>query len=434
MTTNPEPEPEPTRNSTLRQRLAELRVLIIVILLLSVPFAFYAASVFDALTRGNSETEVIRRAVVRKFSTRAVESSRETKRTLHFLVWDGYFDPYLLNTFEEIFGIRVVTHKIEGNDLMEAELKGPRDQWRAPYDLILPAQYQVPILSDLGIISAIGAFDIEGREDLRYWIIDEPELDRVQEFSVPYFMGSVGLAFQRDRENLLPIDWEAMFGSSEESRVVRSLRNRTIIMEDMRFSLGSALIYLDADPNTREPDKVKQAADLLIGLIRNRGAFLETEYTPEYLAQRSVDVAMSYSADPVRAFDVNPGIGFTNPLPGTILWIDCLAIVEGCENPEGAARFIEFVLDPRVAGYVTSMSKYATTLSPIKTDITQYIADEVRNGFSYAFPDFSSRHLLQALDPATREVYDKEWNRVREAARQYSHKPPLDPTPAQSSR
>ena len=422
---------EPAPRSTYLNRLGENWLLLVVTLGVSLFFFYSLLNLYRVLASKQPVEVQLRAALLEDYGAHDPATTDAAAEKLNIYLWDGYLVPNLLETYALISGVDVQTHFFSSNDEMEAELLKPRAEWAAPYDLILPAQYQIARLSQAGVVMDLDGVSIPRRGTIASYILDDPNLDLVNEFGIPYFSGSIGLAYQRDEREPLPIEWSVLFEHSVREAVPRTRRFRTIIMQDMRFSLGSALIYLGQSPSTDDAAQVAQAADLLIQLITNRRAFLESENTPEYLAHRMVDLAMAYSADPLRALDFNRGVGFANPLPGTIVWYDCLAIVKGSPHPDAAAAFIDFLLDPRVAGFISSTSRYASTLSRIETDVIQFIDEEVRNGFAYTFPDASNQFLLQALDPAVRAIYDREWARVLAAAEAYAEKPilPTGPPP-----
>jgi putrescine transport system substrate-binding protein len=92
--------------------------------------------------------------------------------------------------------------------------------------------------------------------------------------------------------------------------------------------------------------------------------FHSSEYI-NALAGGNICLAFGYSGDIFQARDRaakardKQDIAYAIPREGSLLWIDVAAIPRDAPNPDAAHRFIDFMLDPRVAAASSAVTGYA---------------------------------------------------------------------------
>ena len=114
---------------------------------------------------------------------------------------------------------------------------------------------------------------------------------------------------------------------------------------------------------------------------------------------------MAWSGDVQQAIDraeeegTGQDIAYLIPKEGGLVWMDVMAIPANAPNPEGAAKFIEFMVRPEIQAKISNFVAYASGFpaaeplldEAIRTNPTIYPSDEVRERL-YSIPGVSERH------------------------------------------
>jgi spermidine/putrescine transport system substrate-binding protein len=119
-------------------------------------------------------------------------------------------------------------------------------------------------------------------------------------------------------------------------------------------------------------------------------------------------VAIAYNGDAVAKLDKNTD--FAVPKEGTIIWVDAMTIPARSPNPEGAYRFIDFILRPDVGAQLSNFLEYAT---PNEASLA-LITPEVRHDPRVYPPEtqLAKMVMLEDVSEAT-TLYDQVWTRVK---------------------
>lgn len=146
-----------------------------------------------------------------------------------------------------------------------------------------------------------------------------------------------------------------------------------------------ALHYLGLDPHSGDPAELQKAADLLKSIRPYVQNFHSSQYVGS-LANGGTCLVVGWSGDIIQARDraeeASNGVhvAYSIPKEGAPQWFDMLAIPKDAKHPEAAYRFINYLLEPKVAAANTNFIHYANpvpTATPlvdeaIRTDPTIY--------------------------------------------------------------
>ena len=128
--------------------------------------------------------------------------------------------------------------------------------------------------------------------------------------------------------------------------------------------LPAALKYLGLDPDSKKPEDLAKAADV----VKAVRPFIRKFHSSEYinaLAGGDICLAFGYSGDIFQARDRaakakdKQDIAYAIPREGSLLWIDVAAIPKDAPNPDNALRFLDFMLEPKVAAASSELTGYA---------------------------------------------------------------------------
>ena len=119
-------------------------------------------------------------------------------------------------------------------------------------------------------------------------------------------------------------------------------------------------------------------------------------------------VAIAYNGDAVAKLDENTD--FAVPKEGTIIWVDAMTIPAKAPNPEGAYRFIDFILKPDVGAQLSNYLDYATPNEASLPLITPEVRADPRVYPTEA--QMAGMVMLEDVRDAT-TLYDQVWTRVK---------------------
>jgi len=318
--------------------------------------------------------------------------------TLHLYTWADYIKPELVEAFEREAGCRVVIDTFDSNEAMYNKIKAGA----SGYDVLVPSSYMVKLLHEQGLLQPIRR---ELVPNLRH--VDPDYLARAMDpdmrHSVPYMLTNTGIAWLDGRvENPEP-SW-AMFGRAD-------LKGRMTMLNDMRETLGAALKFLGFSLNSRDPDELAKARDVVIGWKRNLAKF-ENEQYKTGLASGEFLLVHGYNGDILQAAEENDKIVFAIPREGTSISCDDLVIPVGARQVELAHRFIDFLLRPEVAAENTDFIGYR---APNKSAYP-LMSEDIRNNPAIFLPDdLAARCEIIGDVGEALALYTRMWDEIKAA-------------------
>lgn len=318
--------------------------------------------------------------------------------TLHVYTWADYIKPELVTAFEREYGCRVVIDTFDSNEAMYNKIKAGA----TGYDILVPSSYMVKLLHEQGLLQPIRR---ELVPNLRHVDPDylAKAMDPEMHHSVPYMITNTGIAWLEGRvENPEPT-W-AMFGRAD-------LRGRMTMLNDMRETIGAALKFLGYSLNTRNPEELAQARDVVIGWKRNLAKF-ENEQYKTGLASGEFLVVHGYSGDILQVAEENEQIVFAIPREGTSISCDDLVIPAAARQVELAHRFIDFLLRPEVAAENTEFIGY---LAPNRSAYP-LLSEKIRNNPAiFVPPDIAARCEVIGDVGDALPIYTRMWDEIKSA-------------------
>ncbi|MGH6912746.1 MAG: polyamine ABC transporter substrate-binding protein, partial [Geminicoccales bacterium] len=197
-------------------------------------------------------------------------------------------------------------------------------------DMLLPLdQEQIPNLSNIDPFFVNAAYD-PGRK-----------------YSAPYFWGTIGIGYRISRA--APDSWADLFDSDEYAGRMAWLNSLDTIQ--------SALKYLGYSINTKDPDEINEAAELLIK-AKPRVRAIAPDTGQDLLIAGEVDITLEYNGDILQVMEEDDDLSYVVPVEGGILWEDDMCIPRGGPNPKNAHSFINFILEGEVHGAIANFVRY----------------------------------------------------------------------------
>ncbi|MCH8494422.1 MAG: spermidine/putrescine ABC transporter substrate-binding protein [Balneolales bacterium] len=331
----------------------------------------------------------------------ATQNLTDRTDTLRVYSFPNYFTDEIITQFEERYNVEVVIDYYDSNEEMLARMQQGKKA-----DVIVPTDYVVAFLAREGYLEPIDRSKLENYKflDGRF---QEMDYDYANQYSIPYFWGSVGIAYNQHYVMGLPLSWDTILNPEK----IGHLRNRISILDDARMTLGISLISLGYSPNTKNEDEIALATQRLIDIIPYL-RMINSENLEEDFRKDNIVIGMYWSGSSAKAANNIRNLRFILPSEGSIFFVDNLAIPINSTGKTLAFEFIDYLLDPKVAAQLTNKNFFA---NPV-THSRRYIDRLILKGPAYKNPFLSPNiHVIEDLGEATL-LYLKYWDMFKDSA------------------
>ena len=282
-----------------------------------------------------------------------VMSCSKPRRVLYIFNWTDYIAPELTRRFERQNNVRIIYDTYNSNENMLTKLLTSS----AAYDIIVPSGDHVEIMKEMGLLSKIDKSLLQNYHNLDPLILSMSQIyDADNEYSVPYFWGTMGFIYNTQylsHEEMEDVSWD-LFGDERFSGL-----NVITMLDDIREVLAAALIFNGYNPNDYSPEALTAARETLLRWNRNVAQFDSDSFKND-VQDGTIWFGQAYNGDALQVMEENENIGFVLPKEGSSIWVDFLVIPENSENKDIAHKFIDFLLDERVALTNAEWVQYAT--------------------------------------------------------------------------
>lgn len=306
--------------------------------------------------------------------------------TLTIYNWGDYIDPELITRFEEETGIKVIYQTFDSNEAMMTKIK----QGGTTFDISVPSEYAIEKMKEDNLLLPIDHSKIP---NLQY--IDESFLDlsfdKGNQYSIPYFWGTVGIVFHPDHVGDLTFNsWNDLWDEQ--------LKNNILLLDGAREVIGMGLNSLGYSLNDTNEEHLQQAVEKLSTLTPNVKAIVGDEIKM-LMAGEEAAAALVWSGDAAEIMWENEALDYVVPEEGSNLWFDNMVIPATARNVEGAHQFINFMLDPEIAAQNTEYVGYSTPNAAALE-----LLDEEISGDERFYPDEELTSRLEVYENLGRRM------------------------------
>lgn len=287
------------------------------------------------------------------------------ERIVNVYNWADYIGVDTIRKFEAEYGIKVNYDVYDSAEIVDVKLLAGN----SGYDVVIHSNSMSARISPAGVYDTLDMSRIPNARHLdpkTMQIIDA--YPNVSDLQVPYFWGTTGYAWNADmvRERLgddFPMDGGNILFDPE---VIAKLADCGVTFLDSPLDvMPMLLVYLGKDPNSLDPDDLRETQERLSELRPYIRYFSGSKMLVD-LPNKEICVAMSWSGDYATAkwraaeAGVDIDLRYTAPKEGTGMWVDGLYIPEDARNKDNAYTFINFILRPDISAEITNTVNYAT--------------------------------------------------------------------------
>ena len=280
--------------------------------------------------------------------------NRRDERVLNVYNWSDYIDDRTIPLFQALTNLRVNYDVYSSNeDLLARMRSGTTD-----YDIIVPSSWFIPTYMKLDMIEPLRQDLMPNLTNLDKEFV-ETDYDPGNRYTVPWQWGTSGIGFNRRQAGDKVDSWAAVFEPSS------AMGGRVTLLREVTELIGCALIYLGRSPNSTKDSDLAEVVKLVRSIKPKLKGFTSDTYIDE-LAAGETWLAQGWSGDVFQARDQNQDVSYVIPKEGTLRFVDVMAVPKGAPHPGNAARFMNYVLHPKVQARISKYVSYGTPVSLAK--------------------------------------------------------------------
>jgi spermidine/putrescine-binding protein len=316
--------------------------------------------------------------------------------TLHYFTWSDYVSPELLAEFEQRHGVKVVVDTFSSNEELLAKLQGGA----SGYDVMVPSDFMVSIMIQQGLLAELNPTAIPNLEYLEPHL-QQPAFDPTHRYSVPYLWGTVGIGYDAEKVTPAPQSWEALWDPRFKGKIS--------MLNDQREVFGAVLRSMGQSMNATDPAVIEAAKRKLIAqkpLVRTYAS----EHYDQLLASGDVVLAHGWGGPVARAMADRASIRYVVPKEGGTIWADCLVVLRSSSRQPLAMKFVNFLIDARVAASTSERLLFASSNREARRLVSRAVLE---NPAIYPPADLLPRlEWMTDVGKALR-VYDRAWTELK---------------------
>ena len=325
-------------------------------------------------------------------------------QTLYLYNWGEYTGENILRDFEEETGATVVQESFDSNEQMYIKVAN-----QEPYDVLVPRDYMVQRLIDEDLLQKLDKSKLTCMDKLADAVKGLP-YDPQNEYSVPYFWGTVGIVYDKTKVEIRDLEAEG-FGIFLDEKY----KGDVYLYDSERDAFMMALKDLGYSMNTTSEKEIQEAYDWLVQCVETMDAEIVTDEIIDNMAQGRKALGLIYSGDATYVMEENENMGYYMPDTGTNLWSDAMVIPKNAKNPELAHAFINYASDYDGAYDNSSYVGYTSANQEVMDDIYGEGGDY--EGIEAYIPRIDNPNdEVFVYNEDTKKIMGDLWSRVKIAA------------------
>ena len=255
-------------------------------------------------------------------------------QTLHIYNWGEYTGENIIRDFENETGASVVMENFDSNEQMYIKVANGE-----AYDILVPSDYMIQRLIEEDYLQKLDQSKLDCLDKLDDAVKNLP-YDPGNEYSVPYFWGTVGIVYDKTKVDIEDLEREGYNIFLDEK-----YRGEIYLYDSERDSFMMALKALGYSMNTESEAEIQEAYDWLVQCVQTMKPEIVTDEIIDNMAQGRKALGLIYSGDATYVMSENENMGYYMPESGTNLWSDAMVIPKNAANPELAHAFINYASD-----------------------------------------------------------------------------------------
>lgn len=278
--------------------------------------------------------------------------------------WSDYIDEELLQKFEDETGYDLIYDVFDSNEVLETKMLAGG----SGYDVVVPSGTFLQRQISAGAFQKLDKSKLPNIKNM--WdVIDArvAKYDPGNEYAINYMWGTTGIGVNINKVKEVlgddaPVDSLALI--FDPANMEKLSQCGVQFLDAPVEMIPAALKYIGEDPDAQDVDTIQKTEPVLAAVAPFVQKFHSSEYI-NALANGDICVAFGWSGDILqardRAAEADNGveIEYHAPKEGALMWFDNMAIPIDAPNPEGAHKFLNFIMDAQNMAAASNYVYYA---------------------------------------------------------------------------
>ncbi len=337
--------------------------------------------------------------IVMSASAIALGAAAASAEEVRVYNWSDYIDEELLTKFEEESGIKLVYDVFDSNEVLETKMLAGS----SGYDIVVPTGGFLQRQIAAGVFQKLDASQLSNKENM--WSVIEKRTatyDPGNAYSINYMWGTTGIGVNVGKVQEALGD-DAPIGSLSlvfDPANMEKLADCGVHFLDAPTEIiPAALAYAGMAPDAKDKEALAKAEEVIMAVRPHVQKFHSSEYI-NALANGDICVAIGWSGDVLqardRAAEAENGVdvAYNAPSEGALMWFDQMAIPADAPNPEGAHKFLNFIMDAQNMAAASNYVYYANG----NLASQEFLVEDVI-GDTAIYPDAAALENLYTVTP-----------------------------------
>lgn len=325
-------------------------------------------------------------------------------QTLHIYNWGEYTGENIIGDFEEETGATVVMENFDSNEQMYIKVANGES-----YDILVPSDYMIQRLIEEDYLQKLDKSKLDCFDKLSDAVLGLP-YDPNNDYSVPYFWGTVGIVYDKTKVEIEDLEREGY-----NIFLDQKYKGDVYLYDSERDSFMMALKALGYSMNTENEAELNEAYEWLVECVETMDTEIVTDEIIDNMAQGRKALGLIYSGDASYVMAENEDMGYFMPETGTNIWSDAMVIPKNAKNPDLAHAFINYASDYDGAYDNSSYVGYTSANQEVLDDLSGEGGDY--EGINAYIPrtDNENDEVFE-YNADTKKIISDLWSRVKIAA------------------
>ena len=325
-------------------------------------------------------------------------------QTLRIYNWGEYVGEHIIQDFEKETGAKVMLENFDSNEQMYIKVAN-----KEAYDILVPSDYMIERLISEGYLQKLDKSKLTCMDKLNKAVKGLP-YDPKNEYSVPYFWGTVGIVYDKTK-----VSEEDLKKEGYNIFLDQKYKGDIYLYDSERDSFMMALKALGYSMNTSDRGEIDKAYQWLLKCVGTMKPEIVTDEIIDNMAQARKALGLIYSGDATYVMAENPKMGYYLPDSGTNQWSDAMVIPKNAKNVDLAHAFINYASDYDGAYDNSSYVGYTSANKKVMEDLHGK-GGEFEGIDAYIPRTDNKKDEVFEYNEKTKKIISNLWSKVKIAA------------------
>lgn len=325
-------------------------------------------------------------------------------QTLRIYNWGEYVGEHIIQDFEKETGAKVMMENFDSNEQMYIKVAN-----KEAYDILVPSDYMIERLISEGYLQKLDKSKLTCMDKLNKAVKGLP-YDPKNEYSVPYFWGTVGIVYDKTK-----VSGEDLKKEGYNIFLDQKYKGDIYLYDSERDSFMMALKSLGYSMNTSDQREIDKAYQWLLKCVGTMKPEIVTDEIIDNMAQARKALGLIYSGDATYVMAENPKMGYYLPDSGTNQWSDAMVIPKNAKNVDLAYAFINYASDYDGAYDNSSYVGYTSANKKVMEDLYGK-GGEFEGIDAYIPRTDNKKDEVFEYNEKTKKIISNLWSKVKIAA------------------